>query len=67
QIIIPARIISHRFNINPNPGAILELNLTNMSITHATKVIEAEITHLGRKHLILAPFATLHATSAVRA
>ncbi|MHB1734395.1 MAG: MGDG synthase family glycosyltransferase, partial [Ferrimicrobium acidiphilum] len=44
QTIIPARIISHRFNINPNPGAILELNLTNMSITHATKVIEAEIT-----------------------
>ncbi|WP_276958177.1 MGDG synthase family glycosyltransferase [Ferrimicrobium acidiphilum] len=67
QTIIPARIISHRFNINPNPGAILELNLTSMSITHATKVIEAEITHLGRKHLILAPFATLHATSAVRA
>ncbi|KJE76871.1 MGDG synthase family glycosyltransferase [Ferrimicrobium acidiphilum] len=67
QTIIPARIISHRFNINPNPGAILELNLTSMSITHAAKVIEAEITHLGRKHLILAPFATLHATSAVRA
>jgi processive 1,2-diacylglycerol beta-glucosyltransferase len=67
QTIIPARIISHRFNINPTPGAIIELNLTSMTTTHATKVIEAEIKHLGTKHLILAPFATLHATSAVRA
>jgi hypothetical protein len=67
QTIIPARIVSHRFDINPNPGAILELNLTGMTATHATRVIEAEIKHLAAEHLILAPFATLHAKSAVRA
>ena len=67
QTIIPARIVSHRFNINPNPGAILELNLTSMTSAQASRVIEVEIKHLAAKHLILAPFATLHGTSAVRA
>jgi hypothetical protein len=67
QTIIPARIVSHRFSINPDPGAILELNLTTMTTTRAAKVIAVEIKHLANHHLILAPFATLHATSTVRA
>ena len=69
QTIIPARIVSHRFTVNPNPGAIIELNLTNLAPTRAASVIDAEIKHLATHHLILAPFATLHATSsrAIRA
>ncbi len=67
QTIIPARIISHHFDVRPVPGAIVELNLSRTSTHGALQVIQSEMARLTADHLALAPFATLHASQSVRA
>jgi processive 1,2-diacylglycerol beta-glucosyltransferase len=67
QTIVPARIISHHFDMKPTPGAILELNLSHDSAATALSIIKSELNHLTNDHLILAPFATLHTHVSARA
>lgn len=67
QTVIPARILTHHFNLTPHPGAILELNLSQLSVADAEAELQTEIKHLNTDHLTLAPFATLHGSQGVRA
>ncbi len=67
QTIIPARIVSHHFNLTPHPGAIVELNLSQLSITNAEVDLQEELKRLNTDHLTLAPFATLHGAESVHA